>query len=268
MDINRFKRVIKFSTDNRDMIEKQVKALFSHARMDGNQDVLNLVQIVRPLFADKGFLLVEIPLKDKEIGAFTYKGDAIGYTILNTSLPKVNVNFAMCHELYHVFFQKTEFKQKVELLNEHYYEHEEEFSANLFAGMLLMPEQSFRRMYERFQSEAEEKDTELSTVVKLMSYFEVPYMAALIRCYELELLESGTVLESLMGVSGEEIREEFRRLWLDESILDASKLDNYSRLEQMVSVMGAEFTGRYVNEKTVEKVIQNMRELYKQIKGE
>ena len=116
MDINRLKRVIEFSKKNRDMIEVQIKELFAFARMDGGQNVLNLAQIVRPLFLNKGFLLVEIPLRDKEIGAFSYKGDAIGYTILNTSLPKVNVNFALCHELYHVLFRKTEFKQKVELL--------------------------------------------------------------------------------------------------------------------------------------------------------
>lgn len=268
MNISRFKQIIKFSAENREFMETKIKDFFSYARMNGERDVLNLRQIARPLFLEKRFLLVEIPLKDKEIGAFCYKGDAVGYTILNTSLPKVNVNFALCHELYHIFYQETEFKQKVELLNEHYYEYEEEFAANLFAGMLLMPEQSFRLMYAKFQSEVDEDGKIYSTLVKLMSYFEVPYMAALIRCYELKLLECGNVLEALIQVDRKDIREEFQRLWLDESILDALRVDNYASLEMMVRVMGEKFAGEYMSDKTVQKVIQNMRVLYERVKGE
>ena len=87
--------------------------------------------------------------------------------------------------LYHVFYQKSDFRTKVEFSNNHYYEHEEEFAANLFAGMLLMPEASFRFMYTKFKDES--KNDEKDTVIRLMNYYQVPYMAVLIRCYELGL---------------------------------------------------------------------------------
>lgn len=63
---------------------------------------------------------MEIPFADKEIGALCYKGDALGYIVLNTSLPKVNVNFAICHELYHVFYQESEISSKAEFANNYY----------------------------------------------------------------------------------------------------------------------------------------------------
>ena len=65
------------------------------------------------------------------------------------------MNFAMAHELYHIYFREHGTRQSIELyMNEHYLEHEEEMAANLFAGMLLMPEQIFSYMYQRFLEES------------------------------------------------------------------------------------------------------------------
>ncbi len=47
-----------------------------------------------------------MPFNDKEIGALSYKGDGLGYVVINTSLPRVNSNFAIAHEIYHVFFSE------------------------------------------------------------------------------------------------------------------------------------------------------------------
>lgn len=71
---------------------------------------------------------------DDEIGALCYKGDGLGYVVINTSLPKVNTNFAISHEIYHVFWGENEFVSKVEFSDDHYYEHEEEYAANLLLG--------------------------------------------------------------------------------------------------------------------------------------
>ena len=141
--------------------------------MDKNGTIRNLLQLVRPIFSDKCYIIVELPFKDLEIGALCYKGDSIGYVFLNTLLPRVNVNFALCHEIYHVFYQESSMEHKIELyLNEQYYQHEEEFAANLFAGMVLMPENSFKYMFEKFIREQKSTDTMTSVLAKLMNYFE------------------------------------------------------------------------------------------------
>ena len=187
MDIIRLKKILQFSKDNCINIEQNLKAFYAAVGMVDSTELRNLLQIVRPLLNQKGYLIIELPFCDREIGALCYKGDSLGYFVLNSSLPEVNINFALAHELYHVFIQKSEFGKMIELyMNEHYYDHDDELAANLFAGMLLMPTQNFTLMYRKFELEQSDKDTNLTILVKLMNYFEVPYMATLIRCCELK----------------------------------------------------------------------------------
>lgn len=267
MNIERLRKIIEYSDVNRGDMEAKVKDFYSFAGMSSDKDVLNIMQIVRPSFRKKGYFVFEIPFADKEIGALCYKGDAFGYIVLNSSLPKVNVNFAICHELYHVFYQKSEFRTKVEFANDHYYENEEEFAANLFAGMLLMPEASFRFMYHKFKEES--KGNEKDTIIRLMNYYQVPYMAVLIRCYELALPDDDSFSEELLNVERENIRGRFVDLWLDDSILEATGRDDYAHLEAVVLRLGNEYIKEsYLNERTLKKVLQNMKMLYAEIKGE
>ena len=267
MNVERLRKIIEYSEKNYEEINLNIKRFYSFTGIEYDSDLLNILQIVRASFQRKGFLVLEMPFADDEIGALCYKGDALGYIVLNTSLPKVNVNFAICHELYHVFYQKSKFRTKVEFADDHYYEHEEEFSANLFAGMLLMPEVSFRFMYAKFKEESagDEKDT----IIRLMNYYQVPYMAVLIRCYELRLPDSDSIAEELLCVERESIRERFIELWLDDSILDATKKDDYMHMEALVERFGKEcIRDSYLNKRTLGKVLQNMRTLYTDIKGE
>lgn len=176
------------------------------------------------------------------------------------------MNFAICHEIYHVFYQESEFKPKLEFADDHYYEHEEEFSANLFAGMVLMPETSFRFMYHKFKTES--KGDERDTVIRLMNYYQVPYMAALIRCYELNLPEANHISQEFLYMDRSTVRDRFVELWLDDSILDATRKDDYIHVEAMVERYGREcMEGSYLNERTLRKVLQNMRSLYLDIRG-
>lgn len=265
MNIERLKKIIAFSDANREDMERKVRNFCSLAGMNGDREVLNLMQIVRPVFRDKGYFIFEIPLADQEIGALCYRGDVQGYIALNTSLPKTTVHFALCHEIYHVFCQETELGTKVEFADDHYYEHEEEFAANLFAGMLLMPETGFRFMYKKFKQESENREED--TMMRLMNYYQAPYMAVLIRCYELGLPGEGSISEELLNIDKRHIRKRFMDLWLDGSILDAARKDDYAKLEAVVTRFGEEcIKDSYLSERTLQKVLRNMRALYKGIK--
>lgn len=210
-----------------------------------------------------------MPFKDKEIGAICYKEDTFGYTILNSSLPKVNENFALAHEIFHVFYQDKLLGKKIELyMNEHYLEYQEEMSANLFAGILLMPTPSFIEMYRKFKEEEAEEDSDITVFCKLMSYFEVPYMAAVIRAYELELLPDGEILKILLEAEGKVIEQEFSRLWLDESILHHTGRDDYTRLEKLIKTIGRQYTEEEIlDENTVGRILGNIRNIYDTIRG-
>lgn len=270
MRIECFRDIIEYSNKNRKYMEEKVFDFYKDVGMDMNNTIRNFLQLVRTLFLANNYLVLEIPFKDQEIGALCYKGDSMGYTFLNTSLPKVNVNFALCHEVYHVFYQESGFEHKVELyMNEQYYEHEEELAANLFAGMVLMPEHNFKYMFNKFENEAKEDDSIISVLAKLMNYFEVPYTAVLIRCYELKLLEAGDLLKDLLSVEKELIKKEFSRLWLEEDILQATKKDDFEKFAAVIQTRGAEYLeSGYINERTYRKALSNINSLYQQIKGE
>lgn len=266
MNIERFRKIIKYSERNHADMEEKLDGFRADIGMGINKDVLNIMQIVRPALRKKGYLILEIPFADEEIGALCYRGDALGYILMNTSLPRVNMNFAVCHELYHVCYGDREFRTKAELSGESYFEQEEEYAANLFAGMLLMPEAGFRQMYQLFCRESEE---EMDTVIRLMNYYQAPYMAVLIRCYELGLTNSHTVSERLLYADPEQIRKKLQELWLDDSILNATQKDDFKQIEMIVEQLGKEYVKEsYINERTLKKVLQNMRTLYSEIKGD
>ncbi len=267
MNVERLRKIIAYSDKKREEIYSMVKRFCSFAGIEYDSDLLNLLQIVRSSFQKKGYFVFEMPFADEEIGALCYKGDGLGYVVVNTSLPRVNVNFAIAHEIYHVFFGESQFVSRVEFANDHYYEHEEGYAANLFAGMLLMPEVSFRRMYSKFKDES--CGNEVDTIIQLMSYYQIPYMAVLIRCLELELISGNTLPEQIFNFDRVQIRKRLADLWLDESIMDASNRDDYSHIEIIVEKLGRQYIeNKYINERTLKKVLHNMRELYMKIKGE
>ena len=267
MKIDHLRTIIAYSDKNREEIDSMVRRFCSFAGIEYDSDLLNILQIVRSSFQKKGYLVFELPFADDEIGALCYKGDGLGYVVLNTSLPRVNVNFAIAHEIYHVFYGSGEFVSKVEFADDHYYEHEEEYAANLFAGMLLMPEVSFRRMFSKFKEESNGDVSE--TIIRLVSYYQVPYMAVLIRSLELELIVRNEMQEEIFNNDRDRIKQKLNDLWLDESIMEPSKKDDYVHVEALVARFGKEFAeGGFTNERTINKALKNMRDLYLKIKGE
>lgn len=267
MDIARLRKIIRYSTLNRRDIELKVKRFYSFIGINNDNEVLNVLQVVRNSFFKKGYLVLEMPFADEEIGALTYKGDALGYILVNTSRPKVNVNFAICHEIYHVFFQEEAFCSRIEFSDTHYYGREAEYAANLFAGMLLMPEISFRNMYHKFYKEAGSQ--QFDTLLQLMHYYKVPYMAVLVRCLELELIESDSLGVEYLQVSSDTIKKRLLELWLDANILEASDKDDFPILENVVKMFGKEYIDKhYINQRTLDMVLKNIRTLYLEIKGE
>ncbi len=269
MKFDKFQTIVNFNRKNQDNMTACVRDFYHRIGMNYEKDLLNIMMIVRPIFRKTDYIVLELPFKDKEIGAICYKGDHYGYMILNSAVPKVNENFALAHEIFHVFYQNQIFGKKIELyMNEHYLEYEEEMNANLFAGILLMPAPSFVEMFDKFSKEQNEDDSEMTIICKLMSYFEVPYMAALIRTYELGLLSDGSILESLMQVDAMALEQEFSRLWLDDTIMSATKRDDYNRLKALITKIGEDYTEEEILTKVeLDKILDNISKIYNEIRG-
>ncbi|WP_310602683.1 ImmA/IrrE family metallo-endopeptidase [Anaerosporobacter sp.] len=269
MKFERFKKIIEYNHEHQNELAEKVRNFYLQMNFDYEKEVLNLMRIVKPLFNEKKYFVMEIPFKDREIGAICYKSDSFGYTFLNSALPKVKVNFALAHEIYHVLYQKDLAKKKVDIyISEQYLEQKEELSANLFAGILLMPTPSFTEMFRRFSNEQTVGDSYITIIAKLMSCFEVPYMSVVIRCYELGLLPDGETLQMLLDTDAKTIEEMFTQLWLNEEILYPTKRDNYKRLEQIVTDVGMRCVKEEIlDDRTIEKVLKNMKKIYNEIRG-
>ena len=104
MNIERLRKIILYSESDHEEIYSKVKRFYSFAGIDYDTDMLDILQIVRSSFNKKGYLVLEIPFADDEIGALCYKGDGLGYVVLNTSLPRVNINF---QRLFYSVLQKS-----------------------------------------------------------------------------------------------------------------------------------------------------------------
>ena len=48
-----------------------------------DNSLLDILQIARSSFRKKGFLVFQMPFADDEIGALSYRGDGIGYVVIN-----------------------------------------------------------------------------------------------------------------------------------------------------------------------------------------
>ena len=128
-----------------------------------------------------------------------------------------------------------------------------------------MPEISFRRMYLKFKEESD--SNEVDTIIRLMAYYEVPFMAVLIRCLELRLIAGNAVTgrDYLIMISTQ-IKQKLADLWLDEAIMGTIKKDDYLHVEAIVKKFGKKYVeDGYINERTLDKVLHNMRELYQKI---
>ena len=264
MNADRLKRIICYSREYRKDIAADVKKFCAYAGIDSESEVLNFKQIVRDIFFRRGYFWFDMPFEDDEIGGICYKDDGLGYVVMNTSLPEVNYTFALAHETYHVLFQESQYISTADLAADSYFEHEDEYAANLFASMLLMPENSFIRMYSKFIQE----DNNLTTaIIKLMAYYKVPYMAVLIRCLELDLCDKSDISPEVITLSQLRVREIMEDLWLDVAILDASAKDDCRRIERILNEHGQEGVREgYITESILKKALANVQTLSKRIK--
>lgn len=271
MKASKFENIIKHNRESMKEAKECVDKFYELLGMEDGSEIMNLTQVLGSLFWNKGYIIVQIPLKDKEIGAICYKGEYDGgYIVINSSLPRYNVNFALCHEACHVCVNNDMGQNQVDMyVDSTYHNHEPERMANQFAGMLLMPERQFRRMFEKFSSEKgilEKQDIEV-VICKLMSYFKSPYMAVLVRLCELNLIEVSSVSSVQLNDYEESVRDIFDNNWLDMSELEPTYRDDYLRLRNLVCEIGKiNINFDLMEDADFNATIKNLDRLYKELK--
>lgn len=199
--------------------------------------IADIIQGVNFLFKKKGFNVIELPLKDKEISAFYFDGNNYKkYIIMNSSLSIVNNNFAILHEAYHVLFRKKAYMEEAETYLLTYDLNEEESCANTFAGVILLPEDTFTKIFNIIRDLYEDinvlskNDRYCYVLTQLMAYFKATYMSVLIRCFELDLISisDDVELDRLLEWGTEDnIRRMCKVMLLNDTFMDSTKKNDY-----------------------------------------
>lgn len=222
----KLKKILAFNEKNEKEIQNRVQDFYDENHI--KPGIRDIITFAKTMIAGKDVEILQIPLKDKEIGALYHEINGKKYIVLNTSLNIANNNFALAHELYHLYFHEKDSSQgDTERYLMTYQDNTEDMMANAFAGNILMPEQEFTEMYLCVQrivrqievgngaTESPEELDILCIIILLMIQFKTTYMSVVIRLSELGLLQynnMGLIKKILQCNSNEFIREIINRI--------------------------------------------------------
>ena len=272
MDKEKLYKILEFNKSHSKEISTAKNIFYDSIGRQNPVVISDMQTLAQLIFDNKGYKFLRIPMKSKEIGAFQLRFNNSNYLVLNTSKSLANNNFAIAHELYHVLVQNNSTGNTADLYLNNYDEIEEEQMANAFAGAVIMPTEDVKSVVgllekKRVPIEEEQKHPyihELITVFALMSYYQTTYMSVVIRCYELDIFDTGDSL--LMNIllqnnSEEKQKELFRNMPMrkgDVSIMEPTGEDDFEKLFDEAKKIG---------EKNVAKGLITLEDLEYRLEG-
>lgn len=261
MNFKRFKNIITENTEYEIDIKETIKEFEEKVFVDGD-----IPKVIKEVGIKLNILIIEIPMKDSDFGACYLENNYSKYLLLNSNQPRCKMYFSFCHDIYHIVKGTPNYiNEKREVhFNEKYFENENENKANLFAANLMMPETEFRKMYKIFKEDVEEVE---HVIVKLMNYFNSPFVAVLIRIYELRILTDAKIAKRLLDYDSERIKGLFEELWLDKDILEPSYKDEMKYLLDKMKKEGKDLIEEnLLSAVNYENIIKNIQNLYNDIR--
>lgn len=229
MKFSRFTNIIKKNSEYEEEIEEKVEEFYNIIGIKGD-----MTKLIKEIGHKLKILVIQIPMRMETIGAVSYKTSFSKYILLNSNQPSCKMYFYFYHEIYHVLNGTTNIvnEQKEVHFNEDYFYDDNECKANLFAANILMPKIEFKNIYKIYK----EDETDLKVIIfKLMNYFDAPYVAVLLRLFELKLLVNVKGMEKYLEYSECDLFNEFNKNGISDEILKPTLSNDsvflYNRLE-------------------------------------
>lgn len=144
-------------------------------RLKSLLNTLDLVTVYKPLSADFSGMALKVE-----------NNEAVSRFILINSTHSIGKqHFTICHELYHLFIQKefTSMICKTGMFNA---KDKEEFNADYFAALLLLPESGIKSLIPNI--ELKKDSLSLKTILKIEQYYSCSRAALLYRLGELDII--------------------------------------------------------------------------------
>ena len=142
--------------------------------------------MLHSLLIKLGIVTLFRPLSDDFSGMAIKSGDN-KYLLINSNQSVGRQNFSIAHELYHLYVQNN-FMPKMSKAGAFNKNDPDEYAADLFAVVLLMPEEGIYRMLS--EKENESREIGLISLFKISGYFQVSIDATLNRLEELNKISA------------------------------------------------------------------------------
>ena len=283
MDKEKLYKILEFNKSHSKEISTAKNIFYDSIGRQNPVVISDMQTLAQLIFDNRGFKFLRIPMKSKEIGAFQLRFNSSNYLVLNTSKSLANNNFAIAHELYHVLVQDNSTENTADLYLNNYDEIEEEQMANAFAGAVIMPTEDVKSVVgllekKRVPIEEEQKHPyihELITVFALMSYYQTTYMSVVIRCYELDIFDTGDslLMDILLQNNSEEKQKElFRNMPMrkgDVSIMEPTGEDDFEKLFDEAKKIGEKNVARgLITLEDLEYRLEGLRNAYLYVREE
>lgn len=283
MDKEKLYKILEFNKSHSKEISTAKNTFYDSIGRQNPVVISDMQTLAQLIFDNRGYKFLRIPMKSKEIGAFQLRFNNSNYLVLNTSKSLANNNFAIAHELYHVLVQDNSTENTADLYLNNYDEIEEEQMANAFAGAVIMPTEDVKSVVgllekKRVSIEEEQKHPyihELITVFALMSYYQTTYMSVVIRCYELDIFDTGDslLMDILLQNNSEEKQKElFKNMPMrkgDVSIMEPTGEDDFEKLFDEAKKIGEKNVARgLITLEDLEYRLEGLRNAYLYVKEE
>lgn len=221
MDYDRFSKIVR----NNKSIEVELKDVVEEFLNEISVDC-DSIKRIKDVGEVLGVNVFDIPMKEKDFGAVSYKTSYSKYIFLNTNQPKCKMNFSYYHDIYHILKGSNKMLNEIKEVhfNEEYLFDEIECKANLFSAMIIMPEKKFKIMYKDYYYKSNKDFT--TTVYRLMDYFSAPYISVLLRICELKLIENMKSMEEYLCYNEDMLVDKFNTLGINDEILKPTLSDD------------------------------------------
>ncbi|MEJ9281744.1 ImmA/IrrE family metallo-endopeptidase [Ureibacillus thermosphaericus] len=148
---------------------------------------------VKPLDFIKTYLyehanVLQFPIQNADYGGLVYYYNGDYYVHINTAQPRIYENFMWAHEFYHFFFDRDKIKNPDQnfIMIDHIYD-EKERLPNLFASEFLINDFVLERSFQ-FLETAHTKQSLPEKMMRLISIFQIPYKALVVKLAQNELI--------------------------------------------------------------------------------
>ena len=166
---------------NANILDKKVLEFRKKADLDSYDPIR-----IKSLLGKLNVLTVYKPLSE-EFSGMALKVEDSRFILVNSAHSIGKQHFTICHELYHLFVQ-DDFISMVCNTGRFDRSSGEEFNADRFASLLLLPEDGIKNLIP--ESQMKRDKIELSTILELEHYFSCSRGALLYRLKDLKLIST------------------------------------------------------------------------------